>query len=172
MSAPVYAGELYGVTMPDSIQVGGKTLVLNGMGLRRKAFIKVYIGGLYLPTKMQGSNAIIAADTERRIVMDFVRNVGGGKICGAWKDGLANNTPGASAELKAQFETLCTYMADMSKGQKMIFTYIPGTGTEIKVAGAVKGSFPGKAFSDALWNCLIGKHPPGADFKAGLVSGK
>src|SRR5947209_15933138 len=46
--APGRAGTLAGVTLPDSVQAGSESLVLNGMGLRKKLFIKVYVAGLYL----------------------------------------------------------------------------------------------------------------------------
>ena len=42
------AGELAGVTLPDTLKAGEKTLKLNGLGLRKKAVFKVYVGGLYL----------------------------------------------------------------------------------------------------------------------------
>ena len=44
----VNAAELAGVTLPDTQQVAGKTLVLNGMGIRTKYIVKIYVGGLYL----------------------------------------------------------------------------------------------------------------------------
>ena len=62
-ATPAVGAELNGVTLPDTISVNGKTLVLNGLGLRKKAFIKVYVAGLYLPHKIKGTKAIIAADT-------------------------------------------------------------------------------------------------------------
>lgn len=171
LAAPVSAAEMEGVTMPDSVTVNGKNLVLNGMGLRKKAFIKVYVAGLYLPEKMKGSAAIIGADTERRMVMSFLRGVDKGKICGAWDSGLVDNTANVTEELKAKFKTLCSYMADMDEGGKMVYTYVPGTGTKVEVNGAAKGTIPGKDFADALWKCWIGPNPPGAAFKAGLVAG-
>ena len=39
-----HAASLAGVTVPDSATVGGSTLVLNGMGLREKYFIDIYVG--------------------------------------------------------------------------------------------------------------------------------
>lgn len=171
-AAPAWAGTLEGVTMPDTVSVNGKNLVLNGMGLRKKAFIKVYVAGLYLPSKMQGAHTILDADTERRMVMSFLRGVGKGKICGAWDSGLVDNTANVTAELKTQFKTLCTYMADMSDGENMTYTYVPGKGTEVSVKGSVKGTIPSKAFADALWRCWIGPNPPGEAFKAALVAGK
>ena len=50
-SLPILAATLADVTLPDTVTVGNQTLVLNGMGLRTKLFIKVYVGGLYLEKK-------------------------------------------------------------------------------------------------------------------------
>ncbi|HUM02816.1 MAG TPA: chalcone isomerase family protein, partial [Thermoanaerobaculia bacterium] len=40
LALPASAREMAGVTMPDSISAGDKTLKLNGMGLRKKAIFK------------------------------------------------------------------------------------------------------------------------------------
>ncbi len=40
------AGSLAGVTMPDTEQVGSTKLGLNGLGLRTKFMVKVYVAGL------------------------------------------------------------------------------------------------------------------------------
>ena len=42
-----------GVKFDDSVRVNGQTLVLNGAGVRKKLFIKVYAGALYLPTNQR-----------------------------------------------------------------------------------------------------------------------
>lgn len=170
IATPVAAGELRGVTMPDSITVGENTLVLNGMALRKKIIFKVYVAGLYLPAKETDARKILAADSPRRTVMHFVRSVGAGKINGAWYDGLEANTPGYSEDLKKRFDTLAGYMDKVSSGDQLIFTYLPGIGTEVKVKGAVKGTIAGKDFADALFACWIGEKPgPGEDFKKGLL---
>ena len=71
MALPVAAGELVGVMMDDSVSVGDDNLVLNGMGLRKKAMFKVYVGGLYLPARSSDSEAILVADGPRHMVMEF-----------------------------------------------------------------------------------------------------
>src|SRR6185312_5440667 len=68
----VNAASLAGVTLPDTEQVAGKTLVLNGMGIRTKYMVKVYVGGLYLEQKSSDANAIIKADAPKQIVMKFL----------------------------------------------------------------------------------------------------
>lgn len=162
-----------GVTLPGTVEVAGQTLVLNGVALRKKAIFKVYVAGLYLPAKSTDANAVLAADAPRRVVMQFVRDVGKDKMCEAWNEALANNTPDASAELKADFVTLCNYMEDIKDKQQFVFTYVPGTGTEVSVAGTVKGTIAGKSFADALFKAWIGPKPgPGEGFKKNLMGMK
>ena len=167
---PLAGGELKGVKMDDSITIDGKTLLLNGMALRKKFIFKVYVAGLYLPKKEKSSEKILAGDTCRVTIMHFLRSVGPGKINGAWYDGLEANTPGFSKELKAKFDTLAKYMEKMKDGGRIIFTYIPGKGTKVKVNGNIKGTIDGKDFADALFACWIGKKPgPGEGFKEDLL---
>ena len=167
----VQAGELYDVELPDSISVGDQTLVLNGMGLRKKAFIKVYVAGLYVAEKSISADAILTANSPRRTVMAFKFGVSASKMCGAWEEGLEKNSPGASADVASKFETLCEYMDDLDKGDQIVATYIPDQGTEIEIKGVSKGVIEGKTFADALFACWIGPEPPSADFKEGLLGG-
>lgn len=170
LAGPAFGGELQGVTMPDTKTVSGHELVLNGLGLRKVAIVKVYVAGLYLPEKSGDGDAVLAADAPRHLVMHWLRSGGKDRICDGWYEGLEANTPGASAELKAKFDTLCEYMADAEKDDQYVFTYLPGTGTEVSVKGAVKGTIEGKDFADALWAVWIGEHPgPGEKFKKNLL---
>jgi len=58
LAFPLYAKTLKGIKMADTIEVEGHKLVLNGMAVRKKyVFVKVYIAGLYLPTKEKFSRA-------------------------------------------------------------------------------------------------------------------
>lgn len=166
----LFAGTLKGIKMEDSIEVEGQKLVLNGMALRKKFVFKVYVAGLYLPQKEKSAEKILKADTMRRGVMHWMRSVGTGKINGGWYDGLKDNTPNYSPELKKQFEKMCSWNEDVKEGDLIVYTYIPGKGTTMEVKGKVKGVIEGKAFSDALFACWIGPDPgPGEGFKEDLL---
>ena len=58
---------LAGATMPDTLKSGEMTLKLNGLGLRKKAMIKVYVAGLYLELPSKDAQAILAADQGKAI---------------------------------------------------------------------------------------------------------
>ncbi len=159
-----------GVTMPYTMMAGGRTLHLNGAALRKKAIFKVYVAALYVADKSSSADAILSADAPRRMEMHFLRDVDKGKICDAWADGLKDNTPDASPELKREFTQLCEMMGDIKKEQAFTFTYVPGEGTTITVAGEEKGKVGDKAFADALLRCWIGAKPgPGNGFKKNLL---
>ena len=159
-----------GVTLPRSVEVGGHQLQLNGTATRKKFIVKVYVAGLYLPARESDPEKILAADEPRHLVMQFVHNVDKGKMCNAWNEALENNTPDASPELKAQFETLCSYMEDIKKGEQFVFSYLPGEGTRVEVKGSTKGTIPSKPFADALFKAWIGPKPgPGEGFKKNLL---
>ena len=164
------AANVGGVNISDSSTAGGQALVLNGAGLRKKLFIKVYTGALYLPSKQNSPERILAADSPRQLVMHFVFDVDKEKIAEAWAEGLLNNTPGTTPAVKQAFSTLESWMEDMKKGERIVLTYVPGAGTTVEVKGKVKGVLPDKAVSDAILATWIGPKPgPGEDFKKAVL---
>ena len=164
------AATVAGAKIEDTTSVGGQNLVLNGAALRKKFVVKVYVGALYLPSKQNNAAAILAADAPRRQVMHFLYDVDKGKMAEAWEEGLKDNTPNASAEVKTAFKTLSTWMEDMKEGQRIVLTYAPGTGTTVEVNGKNKGTLGGKAVADAILNTWVGPKPgPGGDFKKGIL---
>jgi hypothetical protein len=170
IAIPALALTLAGVNLEDHATVAGQTLVLNGAGLRKKLFIKVYVGGLYLPAKQSNAAAVLAADAPRRQVMHFLYGVSKDQMCDAWNEGLEQNTKNPTAEVKAAFKTLCTLMEPIPKGNRLILTYVPGTGTTVEVNGKNKGTLPGKATADAILATWIGPDPgPGQDFKKSVL---
>ena len=172
LTLPAGAGTLAGVTLPDKAEVGGQTLALNGLGLRTKFFIKVYVGGLYLPQKEKAAAKVMSQDVPRRMVMHFLYSVSKEQMCDAWKEGLEQNTPKAPADVKKSFTQLCAWMEPIPKGNELVLTYVPGKGTEVQVNGKAKGTVEGKATSDAILGTWIGPDPgPGADFKKAVLGG-
>jgi hypothetical protein len=169
---PAGAGTLAGVSLPDNAEVAGKSLVLNGLGLRKKFVIKVYVGGLYLPQKQRDAGRILEIDQPRQMVMHFLYDVSKEQMCDAWNEGLEANTPDAGADLKSAFGTLCGWMEELPKGNRLVMTYVPGEGTHVEVNGKAKGTLPGKAVADAILATWIGPKPgPGGDFKKAVLGG-
>ncbi|HKN48026.1 MAG TPA: chalcone isomerase family protein [Candidatus Polarisedimenticolia bacterium] len=168
---PARAGELAGVTLPDQVTVEGKTLSLNGLGLRQATWLKVnvYVAALYLETKSSESEAIIGSEEVKRIVMRFVRGVGRKDIVKAWNESFEENAGEGMAALRDRVATLNSFMSDLAKGDAITFTYLPDRGVTVEVQGQTKGSIPGSDFARALFGIWLGPKPPNPGLKAGLL---
>ena len=170
IAIPALALTVAGVNLDDHTTVNGQTLVLNGAGLRKKLFIKVYVGGLYIGAKNSNPQTITGTDSPRRMVMHFLYSVSKNQMCDAWSEGLEQNTKNASAEVKNGFKTLCDWMEPIPKGNRLVLTYVPGSGTAVEINGKMKGTLPGKATADAILATWIGPDPaPGQDFKNAVL---
>lgn len=171
--APADAAEEAGVTLPDTVQVGDDTLVLNGIALREKFVFDVYVAGLYLKEKSSNPEVILQQDAPRMMVMHFVRDVDAKAINEAWLEGLEANVQDVTPQLREKFGQLAAMMTDIKDGQEMGFTYAPATGTDVMVAGQPRGGIPGKDFADAILATWIGPKPgPGKSFKKHILGGK
>jgi len=162
------AGELAGVTLPDSISAGGRTLTLNGLGLRKKAVFKVYVGGLYLESPSKDAGRILATDQARAIRMHFLRDLSRSQLVEGFQEGFENNVQDKTIQ-KAAFDRMLALIPDVKEGSTMTFTYVPGKGTTLLVGDRELGVFEGKGFADAVFSIWLGPKPPSDDLKKGLL---
>lgn len=168
--SPAGAGTLAGVTLPDTAEVGGQSLVLNGMGLREKFFIDVYVGGLYLPAKTGDAEAAIQQDVPKRVVMHFIYDdVPAEKMAATFYEGL-EHYPQYAGE-RASLDQIVAGIPDMSTGDEIVLDYIPGTGTVLTVNGAARPAIAGKGLSDLLFSLFIGPKPATEALKEGMMGG-
>jgi hypothetical protein len=163
------AKELAGVKMPDTLSVGGKSLVLNGLGLRKKAIFKVYVGGLYLESASKDAPGIVAADTAKAIRMHFVRSIGKDKLIEAFREGFEANAREKMVTQKANIDKFLALTADVKDGDFWTFAYVSGKGTVVSHGEKEVGTFEGKDFADALFSIWLGPKPPSEDLKKGML---
>ena len=164
-----FGGTLAGVTLPDTVQAGGKTLILNGLGLRKKYMVKVYVAGLYLEQKSSDPVAILKADTPKRIVMHFVRGVTKNQIVDGFNESFEDNTPDAKQTMKGEIDQFLGAMDLVHDGDEILLTYLPGTGTTVAVGGKEKLTISAPAFAAVLFSVWLGPKPPSQEMKEGLL---
>ncbi|MBI2568302.1 MAG: chalcone isomerase family protein [Candidatus Schekmanbacteria bacterium] len=163
------AAELAGVTFDDTATAGEQKLVLNGLGLRTKMFVKVYVGALYLPAKTTDANSVITADVPKSVTMHFLHEVSQEKLTGAWRDGFANNSADKMGALKDRLDRFCSLWATMHEGERAVVTYLPGSGTKVSINGKEAGAVEGADFAAALMAVWFGNVPADKDLKAGML---
>lgn len=168
---PALAGELEGVKVPDSITVDGKPVVLNGMGLRRKFIINVYVASLYLETASKDPAAILKTDQIRRVEMSMLRDLSKSQLDEAIKAGFEKNAGANMPKLQERLDKLIAKLSDLKKGQQILIQYVPGKGTTIDVKGD-SYTAEGKDFADALFAVWLGQYPADDGLKKGMLGNK
>ena len=161
--------ELAGVNLPDTVQAGGAKLVLNGLGLRKKFVVKVYVAGLYVERKSSDASLILRADTPKRVVMHFLRDVSKPQLTEAFEESFRTNTPEAAKAEKGDIDRFLGALAPVKEGDQIVFTYIPGQGTTYTLNGQEKLAIDAPQFAEVLWSVWLGPKPPSAELKKGML---
>jgi hypothetical protein len=165
------AKELAGVTIPETLDAGGKQLVLNGAGIRKKFVIKVYVGALFLEQKNADAAAIIDADKPMAIRMHFVYDkVSAEDTLKSWDGSFNKSTMGNIAPVQKEIGLFKQYMnRETVKGDFYDMVYVPGTGLTIKVNGKDAGAIPGLEFKKTLFRVWLGDEPVTKELKEGML---
>lgn len=167
------AAELGGVTVKDEITLSnGDMLVLNGMGLREKLWIDVYVGSLYLKSKVNNVADVLSQPGSLRIQMDFVyKEVTSKKLNKAWKEGFEKNQPEEKINsLTERMDQFYSFFEESAvKGDSFIIDYIPGQGATISKNGSLLGTITGDDFKNALVEIWLGNFPADKGLKKGML---
>jgi chalcone isomerase-like protein len=162
------ARELEGASLADTLKIGEKTVKLNGLGLRKKAMFKVYVGGLYVESPSKDAGAILASDQAKAIRLHFLRDLKKAQLVEAFQEGFDGNAKDKAAQ-KPAFDRMLALVPDVKEGSTLTFTYLPGKGTTLLVADKELGAFEGKGFADAVFSIWLGAKPPSEDLKKGML---
>jgi len=171
LATPGVAREVAGVALPDTAVAEGKTLVLNGAGLRTRFFFKVYVIGLYLERPATDAAAILGSDSTRRAELHILRSLTGDEIASAIRAGFEQNAGAALPRLQDRLKRLESMFPAVDAGDTIALTYVPGRGTEVVAKRQPKGVIEGKDFADALFAVWLGEKPVDPDLKKALLAG-
>jgi len=158
-----------GVAMPDTDVVDGKTLKLNGAGVRKKVIFKVYAAGLYLEKSSHDAAAVISANELKGIRLHILRSLKGEKVSEAISEGFERNSKEQLPKLAARLEKLKQMIPDVSENDLILFAFLPDKGVRVTVRGTDRGTIEGRDFADALLSVWLGPNPVQEDLKKALL---
>lgn len=169
--APVQAKEIGGMNLPDTITAGKEQLMLNGAGLRKKYFVKVYAGGLYLRKNESDAKKIINADEPMAIRMQFIYDgVSGKELVDAWNEGFANATMGNLGPIRENIDKFNSFFTEEArKGDIYDIIYTPEEGATVSMKGKLMGTIRGLDFKKALFAIWLGEKPVDNSLKQGML---
>lgn len=179
LSARVGAAEVEGITIEDAVALGkaGPQVVLNGAGVRHKlAFIKLYVGALYLPAKSADAGQVLKDPGAKRIAMHvLVDALTAKELIASLNNALAaNHIPAELALIESRLQELNRMMnaiGTIRKGGTVFLDYVPGQGTRITVNGEEKLMIRGEDFFRALLRIWIGARPVDGRLRDSMLGG-
>lgn len=168
------AAEVAGIKVDERARVGGSELELNGAGLRKRLFFKVYVAALYLPEKKMSPADVLALPGPKRVSITLMRDLSAQKLVDALTEGIRDNTsPVEQQQLKGRIaELTATWFSfrHCAKGDRITFDWVPDTGTRVLLNGTAKGrAIPGEDLYDAFLRVWVGDRPTNAGLKQALL---
>lgn len=166
----------YGFKFPDSIELDGKSLQLNGVGGRSVPVIRlrVFASALYLPEKCSDPQAITKMVGPKRLQIRMSYGVAAKEFKKALIRGIEKNyTAAEQAQLQPRtqaFAAIIDSFIRVEGGDTINMDYLPETGLVISVDGKVKGApIVGADFYAAVLRIFIGERPTDQELKARLL---
>jgi hypothetical protein len=174
--APVHClaavAELDGVQLPLTIVADGKTLYLNGLGLRTYSIFRVhiYVAGLYLEHQSTDASTVLQSPETKLLRIQFVHNVSANAARDAWRKGLENNCPAPCHLDPADVARFLSEVPDMHAGERFSILFTQ-QGATVTADATSFGTISKPQFVSLMLATFLGPRPASNKLKAELLQG-
>lgn len=169
---PVAAATKAGVTMPDTMEVAGKTLVLNGIGVRSFTMLHIrgYVGALYLQQKTNSAAAALAEQNPKALFMQFVRGAPADKVHDLYMDSSRNYCAkhACTQADKTAFDKLLGTVQAVKPGDRTGFI-VTDSGVQVLFNGKQITTIDDPKFGHTIIDSDLGSTSPSAELRDGLL---
>jgi len=161
ITLPCSASEVGGIFIPDTLQLDGRRLILNGGGIREKYFIDVYVGALYLLQKNKDAGKILEAESPMVIRIQIISGLIKSKdMEEATREGFEKSTKGHTASIQPQIDKFISVFKDQIQPDDVYdLVYIPEQGVKAYKNGRFMILAEGYDFKRALFGIWLGDNP-------------
>lgn len=165
------AVEVGGKNLPEKLELGDKTVFVNGSGIRVKWFMDIYACGLYLTKKMNDPQKIMDADEPMAIRMHVISGLMSyKKLVDALKEGFEKSTGGNIGPIKAKIDKyIAAHKGDVKEDKIYQYEYVPGEGTSVVIDGRKAITVSGLDFKKAVFGIWLCDDPADEDLKEGML---
>lgn len=166
------AATLEGVTLPDTYQVDGQSLVLNGIGLRTLTIfnIRAYVASLYLSHTNHDAQQILASPGPKVIILKFIHAASKERVEKQYRAGEETNcgNGGCSPSDKEDFERLVAAAPAVNPGDTSTYIFTD-KGVRVLANDQLIGDFADRDLAYHLLAGFIGDHPPSRELRRELL---
>jgi hypothetical protein len=167
-----HAAELDGAQIPDALPVGGKTLHLNGFGLRTYSIlgVHIYAASLYLERPSTNPEEVIHSPETKLLMVRFEHNIGVDEARNSWKTGFENNCVAPCHLNPEDVQRFLSQVPAMHSGDNFNLQFWQN-GATISVNGQQIGTINNRQFAEAVLATFFGPKPASEKLKQELLRG-
>jgi hypothetical protein len=161
-----------GITLPATIKKDNVELLLNGAGIRRKVFFKLYVAGLYVATKPKNAEEIIGSDKAEAMQLTITSGmISSGNMSEAIEEGFKKSMKGNTSSLQPKIDVFInTFKKEQIKeGNVFEIWYLPSAGVQTYKNRKLQSTITGLDFKKALFGIWFSAVPVDDDLKRGLL---
>ncbi|CAM3753324.1 chalcone isomerase family protein [Parendozoicomonas haliclonae] len=169
-----HAKEVGGVQLKPSIEEDGKTLNLNGAGIRSKFFVDVYVASLYTTQPEKKAAPILDGEILSAVRLDIISGlITSDKMVSTVEEGFKEATDGNVAPLQERINTFMQVFSktEIKKGESFTLVGIPKVGVTAYRNGKEVITIQGDDFRKALFAIWLGHKPASKTLKKELLAG-
>lgn len=170
----VPAREIAGVRLPATESIDGRTLKLNGAGVRafQLAFvpIDIYVAALYSEEPLRSADAVMKSGHPLLMTFTFLRDVPKPKVRDAWLAQFRESNLSQYPGMQAEIERFASAFPALERGDVQE-VYIDGDAVKMFQNGKPLGEIRGRSFRDVFLGLWFGGKPVARDLRTQLLGG-
>ena len=169
------AAETEGPRPDERVLVAGKSLRLNGTGVKARLLFKIYSISLYLTEPRKTTEDVLSVEGPRRIAIVMLRDVSGEDFGHALAESASDSGEGrsrgdASAEVMKVAMRISERISGFRERDRLTLDWVPGVGATIDLnRRALVDPIDDRNFYNALLKVWLGEKPVDPRLKAQLL---
>ena len=172
MSLTLQAMEVAGVSIPQTLTLETETLELNGAGIRKKFFMDLYVGSLYVESKTNNVDAIINSKTPVAIQLDIISGmITSKRMVDTVNEGFETATSGNMDTLQSRLDDFIkVFNEEIMKGDRFLMKVTPGKGLDAYKNNKHLATVEGDDFAKTLLSIWLGEKPADNGLKKSMLA--
>lgn len=169
------AARLEGQNFDNATVLAGRTLRLNGLGLRGVAWIKAFVAGLYLPAPSKDGAQILSMPGPKRLRLKIMLEAPSKELSKALQSRAGREPESVKVALGDRVQRLSAAIDGLGKvkpGDVLDLDYVPDVGVQLRYnEQAVGVPVPGEDLYRVVLKIFVGEKPVDKRMKEGLLRG-
>jgi hypothetical protein len=169
----LYAAEVAGVKIPETIVCEGKVVPLSGAGIRTATFlnIKVFALAVYAPEKIKIGKGAELDQRPLCFEMTYLREFDNEDVDKAWDFQFKESAQHDYPALKEDVMNIKKYFGEIKGDRKESFS-LTSESTKVFENGELKGEIKGTDFQKSFLSIWFGTKPPTKGLQKDLLKAK